>query len=63
MLNAVPTKNASRSKRAITYPLNSLTEKKPSAVKSISGMLKGKAPANLDWKKAKSGYLTKKHGL
>jgi hypothetical protein len=49
--------------RMVEEYLNSLVEKKPSAVKLISGMLKDKAPAKLDWKKMKSDYLIKKHGI
>ncbi len=46
--------------------LNSITEKeqkKESLVKKSSGVLKGKVPANLDWKKTKAAYLKKKYGL
>ncbi len=46
--------------------LNSITEKsekKVSAVASLSGLLKDKAPADLNWKYLKSDYLKKKHGI
>jgi mRNA-degrading endonuclease RelE of RelBE toxin-antitoxin system len=46
--------------------LNSITEKeenKVSLVKESSGILKGKIPASNDWKKTKTNYLRKKHGV
>ena len=52
--------------RMVEEYLNSITEKneqKESLVKKSSGVLKGRVPANLDWKKIKAGYLKKKHGI
>ncbi len=46
--------------------LNSITDKeenKESAVEKLSGSLKNKIPANIEWKKTKADYLKKKHGL
>lgn len=45
--------------------LDSLVDNKPreSAVKKISGLLKGKAPENMDWKEVKAAYLKEKYGL
>jgi len=46
--------------------LNSITEKeeqKESLVKKSSGVLEGKVPVNLDWKKSKADYLKKKYGV
>jgi hypothetical protein len=46
--------------------LNSITDKdeqKESLVKKSSGVLKGRVPSDLDWKKVKTVYLKKKHGV
>ena len=46
--------------------LDSITDKdenKASAVDKLSGVLKNKVPANIEWKKTKTDYLKKKHGL
>ena len=46
--------------------LNSITEKeekKDSLVKKSSGILKGKIPVKLDWKRGKADYLKKKYGI
>ncbi len=44
-----------------TKRTNSLTKENNSAVKLISGMLKGKTPEKLDWKKVKSDHLISKY--
>ena len=52
--------------RMVEEYLDSITEKetqKKSAVKESSGVLKGKIPASMDWKKTKAAYLKKKYGL
>ena len=38
-------------------------EKKQSAVKQLSGLLKNKISEKTDWKKAKTQYLKTKYGL
>lgn len=46
--------------------LNSITDKeenKESAVQKLSGTLKNKIPADIEWKKTKTDYLKKRHGL
>lgn len=45
--------------------LNNITEPhntEVSAVKSLSGLLKDKVPADADWKSIKADYLKKKYG-
>lgn len=37
--------------------------KKGSSVKELSGILKGKIPTSINWKKVKENYLIKKYGL
>ncbi len=52
--------------RMVEEYLNSLAEKedqKDSLVKQSSGILKGRVPADMDWKKTKADYLKKKNGL
>lgn len=52
--------------RMVEEYLDSISEKKDqgeSLVKQSSGILKGRVPANLDWKTTKAGYLKKKYGL
>jgi hypothetical protein len=52
--------------RIIEDYFNSIAEKnnhKESLVKKSSGILKGKVPANLDWKKTKANYIKKKYGV
>jgi hypothetical protein len=52
--------------RMVEEYLNSITEKenqKESAVKKTSGVLKDKIPVGVDWKKTKTEYLKKKHGV
>jgi predicted ATPase len=46
--------------------LNTLTEKeekKTSAVATLSGALKNKIPADMEWKEVKADYLKKKYGV
>ena len=46
--------------------LNLITDKeenKESAVQKLSGALKNKIPAGIEWKKTKVDYLKKRHGL
>lgn len=45
--------------------LNSLQsdDKQQSATKKISGLLKDKFPADVDWKDIKAAYLKEKYGL
>ncbi len=46
--------------------LDSISEKetkKMSGVKKLSGILKNKVPADIDWKKIKAEHLSKKHGI
>jgi len=52
--------------RMVEDYLNSITEKenhKESVVKKASGILKNKIPVDVDWKKTKTAYLKKKHGV
>jgi hypothetical protein len=42
---------------------SSSKEKKQSAVKQLSGLLKNKITDKLNWKKAKTQYLKTKYGL
>ena len=52
--------------RMVEEYLNSITEKdnqKESVVKKTSGVLKDRIPAGVDWKKTKTEYLKKKHGV
>jgi replicative DNA helicase len=53
--------------RMVEEYLNSITEKdkqQKSAVDKIKGILKGKITnKNLDWKKVKEEYLSKKYGI
>lgn len=46
--------------------LDSVSEskaKKGSSVKELSGVLKGKIPASVNWKKVKENYLIKQYDL
>jgi len=43
--------------------LSRKNESKSSTVEKLSGILKNKVPANVDWKKEKKSYLKKRYGL
>ena len=43
--------------------VNEKETKKSSSVKELSGILKGKVPASVNWKKVKENYLIKKYDL
>ncbi len=52
--------------RIVEEYLNSIVENdatSPSATDKLSGALKDKAPATMDWKQVKADYLKKKHAL